>query len=365
MNNDFNIPHFMKKETNYEKRPRFSLGFKILAFLFLGGVIVALAFSFRKTPVIVFSKVSVKFVGNNGEGSLEVVPKDELDALAQDLSLMEFNVENNGHLSNGDTVVVKVVGSKENKAILKSHRVKLTRKEERMKVSGLNLLKELNVFEFYTLNVDGYDGTGTLQFVLDPEKTPVEFLESLALIEFTFDKTKDLKNDDRVVVSFEMSETLKENFKAMGYTLKPLSKVFTVGGLNNVAMDITALPNLNELRAEALEKITQDLLKREPSARNIREAYACYTSKPTHTANFEDEYGVYEGGTLMFIYTYDKRSFLLTRSYADEIGFTNLQIKNGSIDKETKRLINPPQEGQDLAFVLRQLKQNNFICDPN
>lgn len=122
------------------KNGKMILGIIIVAMMAFVGYKIWDTF-FHKTVIDVFADMTVTFDGYDGEGEAYIQESNidydmTNDDLAEFVSLISFDIENNGELSNGDKVTIKASYSKETAQKLK---VALKEETKEFDVSGLTV----------------------------------------------------------------------------------------------------------------------------------------------------------------------------------------------------------------------------------
>lgn len=201
--------------------------------------------------------VEVEFTGYNGEGSA-VIQTDQgyvlsmlgdMNTLSAAELLASFKIEppeNNGALSNGDTVKINV---KTDEEILKNAKVGVANTELTFTVSGLEEKPSADIFKDVSLKV-----TGSSPFC----KLSVEYTGDLELdgnYSFSIVGTDDkdtFKDGDKVVVKLNENNALKDK-----YVLKETEHEYTVKA---DSVCLLSTEDLNGNRKEMLENAVKNTL---------------------------------------------------------------------------------------------------------
>lgn len=186
------------------------------------------------TELDVFQILNVTFSGYDGYGqaNLEVKKDPPFD--------LEFKVEPETELANGDTVKLQVNFDPES-AGEAGYTVPETTQE--ITVTGLDPLREIDLVDLYKITLEGFDGYGTvamtdpdgLPFALEVEAEPVDHLSNgdTVSVRATYDATeageagyaiseptrelevKDLKEQEKVAL-FDLVDIVFEGFEEVG-----------------------------------------------------------------------------------------------------------------------------------------------------
>lgn len=201
--------------------------------------------------------VSVSFSGFNGEGSAVINPDagyvlsllGDLNSLTATQLVASFtfaDIENNGKLSNGDVVNVKV---NTNAELLKSAKVAVKNTELSFTVSGLEEKPKADVFKDVSLKV-----TGSSPYC----KVSVEYTGDLPISSYSFeistnqDGQKNYKDGDavKVVLNENDAKMLSQN-----YVISETEKEYTVKA------DSVLILTVDDLTAERKTKLDEVVQK--------------------------------------------------------------------------------------------------------
>ncbi len=237
---------------------------KINKHLILMGILVVMCVGLLtgcggSSAISLMDYVTVEFSGVDGNGTATLsvdqvkmeqdmagdddgdISKEELDKIAK-FTEFEFSInyelDKTEGLSNGDTVKVTVTYDED---LQKESGVKVkgdTTKE--FKVEGLKEPVEVDAFDSSVWNTDNgvkVAFEGTAPFAELSIENNCESSVPQSYVEYTADKTSDLKNGDTVTIT----ASLKDGAEDEGYVLKETESTLTVEGLDSYVTDISML----------------------------------------------------------------------------------------------------------------------------
>ena len=213
-----------------------SLGAAFLALIAVG-IFLLYYFSFTRINASEIYKVTYEGVNTKGradirldEGSEEIADliEDTIEdgdlQLAFLISSLDFDVEDNEDLSNGDKIKVTLDYDQEE---FDDYKIKFSNTTFELTVEGLQDASEYDLFKDLTVSFEGVDGYGIAS--IDNSN-----LDSFAYMYVHYNLKEDsstLKNGDTVTVVANVSESdLSDN----GYTTSVFEKEYTVEGLKEV-----------------------------------------------------------------------------------------------------------------------------------
>ncbi len=215
-----------------------SLGAAFLALIAVG-IFLLYYFSFTRIDASKIYKVT--YEGVNGKGRADVGLDEESEKIADliedciddgDLQLaflissLDFDVEDNEDLSNGDKVKVTLDYDKEE---FDDYKIKFSNTTFEITVEDLKEATELDLFKDLTVNFEGVDGYGTASI----NNSSVDSFAYMYVQYSLKEDSSNLKNGDTVTVVADVSESiLNDN----GYTTSVFEKEYTVEGLKEVKL---------------------------------------------------------------------------------------------------------------------------------
>lgn len=156
---------------------------------------------------------------------------------------IDYEVVAPDDLKNGDTVTIKWKVDK--KQFEKRYDCRLDYETRTERVSDLKDFVEYDPFKDIEVTFEGTAPVATAD--LDDNDVKYSFLQ------FSMDKSKDLKNGDVVTVSVVMDSDFEDKCISNGVVIKNLEKQYTVEGLNTHVTQMSEIPeeNLTSMKAQA------------------------------------------------------------------------------------------------------------------
>lgn len=178
-----------------------------------------------KTKTIDLSEyLKVKYSGFNGHAtaSIELDEKalkskiDDSSVTKKFIEKLEYKIENNKDLSNGDELVIKV---KISSSFLKDNKLKLKDTTIKVKVDGIEEALSVDMSKYINLEYKGFNKHATAKITLDEDKMKEDLGEDVAKklkdrLILNIDNNEDLENDDEVEVKIS-----KRVVDSVGYYL--------------------------------------------------------------------------------------------------------------------------------------------------
>lgn len=245
---------------------------------------------------------------------------------------VSISTENNGGLSNGDEVVVKI--EYDNEAV-KKYGILFTGSEAKFTVEGLKDLLEIDPFEELSVSFSGISPKGTIDYQYTGDTTYVNPQS------FRFDKMQNLKNGDVVTASLNYSETDVIN---SGCKFTETSKTYTVEGLDEYVDSYDKLPKefLDHAKRESEDVIAAYVAGKYDSKSVLSPvSYAGYVFNTVKDAStIEGNDGLYNRLYLIYRGTvsHNEGAFLETTVYLP-IRFRNIMSCKGEVSCEDKAAI--------------------------
>lgn len=204
--------------------------------------------------------VSVKFEGYSGSGkATATINKNFIASLLGEMNeytvasvVNSFSlepIENNGSLSNGDVITVKV---KADSSVLENAGVAALNTEQEITVSGLNEKEKVDIFKNVEINVSGISPECTVSFSYSGAVgSPYSF--SMKRVDGK-KTTEKYKNGDKIIISLTDSaiETLNKE-----YIIEETSREYTVQADKKY---ILSADDLSEKDVAAFKKISDDFV---------------------------------------------------------------------------------------------------------
>ncbi len=195
---------------------------------------------------------------------------------------IEVTVSPNEELSNGDEVTVHYSFSS---AIAKQYGVKLKAKDEKIKVSGLKEVEEVNPFDYITLKYEGVSGNIYASVEVDDSK--IDYLDE---IYFDIDDNYDLSVGDTVTVSMESyyADAALEH----GYKFTETKHTYTIDSADSYLESLSQIDNdtLAKMQAEAEDEIRADLAGEDYTVSDQRYIGAYFNKIKTESSYYYDNY---------------------------------------------------------------------------
>lgn len=216
-----------------------------------------------KTKTIDLSEyLKVKYSGFNGHAtaSIELDEKalkskiDDSSVTKKFIEKLEYKIENNEDLSNGDELVIKV---KISSSFLKENKLKLKDTTIKIKVAGIEEALSVDMSKYIKLEYKGFNKHATAKILLDEDKMKEDLGEDIASrlkdrLIIKINNNEDLKNDDEVEVKISIGDYYLED---MGITLVSDTVKIKVEGLEDgteldafkdIKIDFSGMsPNIN------------------------------------------------------------------------------------------------------------------------
>lgn len=233
---------------------------KIISFfsvLIFGAVI---CFTGCKSAVLVDCGecVSVKFDGYSGSGqATATLNQNYIASLLGEMneytvasvvnSFSLETIENNGSLSNGDVITVKV---KTDSSVLENAGVAALNTEQEITVSGLKEKEKVDIFKDVSIKVNGISPECTVSFSYSGDVcSPYSF--SMKRVDGK-ETTEKYKNGDKIIISLTDSEIESLNKE---YIIEETSREYTIQADKKY---ILSADDLSEKDVAALKKISDD-----------------------------------------------------------------------------------------------------------
>lgn len=164
-----------------------------------------------KTKTIDLSEyLKVKYSGFNGHAtaSLEIDEKalkskiDDSSVTKKFIEKLEYKIENNKDLSNGDELVIKV---KISSSFLKDNKLKLKDTTIKIKVEGIEEALSVDMSKYIKLEYKGFNKHATAKIALDEDKMKEDLGEDIAKklkdrLVLNISNNEELENDDEVEI---------------------------------------------------------------------------------------------------------------------------------------------------------------------
>lgn len=331
-----------------------------LGIILLIGTIVygSWAFYFSFEEINPFDLIQIEEKGGDDQGYLEIIRDnvglDEKETLV--LDVVEFKIDDNEALSQGDKRDIHIMLDDQSKNRLKDEKIRLKPTTLTYKVRALGDVELIDVFE----NMDvQYEVKGP-KVRIDTIEPVVSDLELKELLSFTYPEGI-LKMGEKFEIELEETDRLETYLLDHGIKIDKYKESFVVEDLEYLPETIDDIPNVDDLKKNALETIETYYLEKDEIESKFRISDVCFTNDAENNENAKDQtYAhTYENGSLMFVVEYDVED----ESYADAIGYTNIVMKNGEVDGEKIRLMHPLHEETTRNDILGELKANKFNCD--
>ena len=173
-----------------------------------------------------FEGLEVVFSGYDGIGDVRV-NSSKTSEMAQKYGGFDYDYDVHGKLKNGDTFTVTYKETFEGRML--ADKVVASPTEKTYTVSGLEAYKSVDPFDYYTLEIKGYDGKGTARLSSNYDG---DLPSSFWLCDATVTPNENLKNGDKVTLKFEVGSI---DLSRYGITLTETTKEVTVSGLEDLA----------------------------------------------------------------------------------------------------------------------------------
>lgn len=333
-----------------------------------GGVFTVWKLKFSGQGLDAFKYVQVDFEGvdTKGTATLEV----DLDAIKNPeqkeiYESLTYSLSPQEGLANGNRIKLIAEKSESTDKLLKTHKYRLESLEKEIVVKDLYDSEQFNLFEQFSFNFEGMDGSGTVSYDmnLDVDESYLQtIVEGTTL---SFSKDKNLVNGEEITVKASFN---KEAMAAMNQHKVKISEEQTtvkVEGLSDVYASMDDIKEYKELQNLAFNKIKADYAKHPDTYTNFRLEYACYAADTQNNVNAVDYFDkhAYSKGSLMFIYSFNRIRGNDVAHFADNYGYTNMVLSDGKLDRDSMLLMSPYQDGASIEKVLNELQANNFKCE--
>ena len=180
------------------------------------------------------SKLKKAFNGGGMLGSMFEVDPVEVMSM-----LVDIELDYEGELKNGDTIKYKWVVADE---LYDLFDIEFKFKDGTYKVTGLEEIESVNIFDKITVTFNGYDGVGSVSAKSDGYGDVLYYY-------MDFDKTSDLKNGD--VITLTLSENGVEYFfdeyekapscVSMQYTVEGLEEPTSYNPFEHLELDLSGM----------------------------------------------------------------------------------------------------------------------------
>lgn len=204
-----------------------------------------------------FANIEVKFYGYEPSGRAEIQNNHDNDSY--DEPYFEYELDKEEGLSNGDTVVVTIPDAVDDEQAFKEDcilrwGVEPSATSKEYTVEGLEKTEEYDPFEQLSVSFSGTSPNA--QINMDASRVEVEDLE------FTADKTENLKIGDTVTVTVSSyyGEDLDTLLAQEGKTLAAVSKEYTVQDIPKCAEKLEDIPQdmIDKMDQNAQDKLNAD-----------------------------------------------------------------------------------------------------------
>lgn len=327
---------------------------------------------FNFKTVNVFERVNLVYSGSNGYASVDFEitdPSGEVDESVEELlKLIEIDFDKKDELSNEDKITLTINENEELTEFLKKNKLKIEPLSSELVVSHLKDASEFDLFKDTIIELSGFSGHATATLTnKDFASYTADEIMVLKKINYKVDKGENLSNDDVITITAEVSDEIKNELNIMNLVVENTSMQFTVESLIVSPESIDEIPGNAALRDEALAKATLDYGKQSQTYANFKVEYSCFTAEPKNEENYTDYFEAhpYTGSSLMYIISIENKTGTVgTQYFSDNYGFTNIQVKDGIVDREQLKLMSPFQDFATTSEVKAQLELNGFTCTP-
>lgn len=239
----------------------------ILAAIFMLGLCTLVGCSGKKL-INLKDYVTVEFKGYNGSGIAEpIINYDAIAALFKGEnavyvsdSFESGNINNNGKLSNGDTVAIKI---NYNEMLVKNSNAKVTNSELLVTVSGLKEKEKLNLAGKVALKADGISPECTVSIVA---------LDNMHGAEFTIKTESDVEIDKNALYTMKFRDGEKLILTLTDKSAEQLSKQYIIENktveltVNCDSKYILAVSDLTADDRKTLDKTAEDFVNEKVKA---------------------------------------------------------------------------------------------------
>lgn len=241
-------------------------------------IVIITVVNMRKT-VDVSKYLEVEYEGYNGYGTVNVELNDEFEDKINSIAkkgnkksksefedwfgdeitaadmieeYLDWDVDPNENLSNGDTITV-TIDLEDAKEVAEEYGIKLKGDKATFTVENLEDIKEINPFEDVDVEFSGVNGSVTAEIVNNSKD---EFVQELY---FSMDQSYDLSIGDTVTVSLESSDP--EYYASMGYILTQTSKEYTCKAADEYVSKVEDIDSntLSQMQSQAQDIIESTL----------------------------------------------------------------------------------------------------------
>ena len=221
-----------------------------------------------------FENLDVKFKGFDGSGTLQNAYYNVDGGVA-----IELDTTKNGSLKNGDTVKAYIKGDSASiKKNLLTEGKNLTKTEGEFTVSGLEPIKEVDLFEYLTTNYEGTSPRASMT-ITQKEGAPVKRLN------YEVSKSKGISNGDTIKI------TITDDYSKEGIKPTSTEKEYVVEGLPYYIDTISQLP---EDVSKKMQNNNKDIFEayvandwKDPKTFKKMTMIGNYFIKPKEGINFE------------------------------------------------------------------------------
>lgn len=318
-----------------------------------------------------FAMNSFKIVGSEEYGKFEqdkdlIVFADNKE-VEQILKEIEYTIEPNEGLKNGDKVVVTLILKDDQKTKLKEHKYKLKSLSHEFTVDTLGTAETFDFFRFVSVKFETVEGKNVAQIIISENLKGDSDAQTQALKQIGVKPldVENINNGDSVSVELEVSDETSKALLESGITLDVLSKDYTVEGLVEIPQSIADIKILEDLKTQTTTRIDNDYKLNNQRYDGFKIVSTCYSAEPSNTVNstdYDNAYS-YENGSLMFIFEFKQHTSSTVNTMYDAYGYTNIQMLNGNILEDAMKTMSPFQDKATLESIKSEMSQNNFTCD--
>ena len=349
-------PQKVQKSREKEKQSTVSVLMTIAMFIGIAGASYFIWDRFVAGDKLdVFSYYTITPQGESGDASIRIERNEalQLNVATQDiLDEVHFSFSSNDALILNQEVVITINESDKLQEKLEQYDVKIKSMSLNYTLSDLKEMRDFDPFEGLILRYEGNNTQGSAKIELLSSSPHLEVFNKL---QFNISKDTALSNNDTVKVSLLMDDKTKKLLKDENLKVQVVSKEYTVSGLRFVPSTMQEIPNLDKMGDEMLGRFTKDYTQENATYTNFKQVSACYTEGAGGAISAVD------GGSVMFVFSYDVMEDGVLKTYADAYGYSKVFIKDGAL-REGTVFVSPPYKKLSILEVQNDLKQNDFKC---
>ena len=324
------------KNKNKEKNKNRPVIILALVLLLALGSYFAWTYFNQHETVNPFELISVKVVGTDGNGSLEIEKNNALTKEQEEIyNRIRYEVKDNGNFHTKDKAQVSVII--EDEAWFKEKKINLTPLKE---LYTVDFLMDKIVFkwqDYITYDLDYERGVVSLDKLQFSDNTPEELADIMSNSKLKTDK-KNYDFKDTVKISLDLKSNDMKKIHEKGYELQGIEHEFTIEDFVYTPKYFEDIPKQEYLQEKSLAQLEGAY----QNAQDINLERVCYL--------FKDQ------ATIYYLYSFKQDE----QEKAAAFGYDNIKGIGHELDESSLR---PATfEESNLSDLQKTLEDENFHC---